>query len=91
MRALGVLLLLGVANFAPILAARFLGTRFDVPLDGGLTLPDGRPLFGPGKTLRGVLAAIVCTAGAAPLVDTDALLGAALGAGAMAGDLLASF
>ena len=91
MRVLSVLLLLGVANLAPILAARLLGTRFDAPLDGGLTLPDGRPLFGPGKTLRGVLAAILCTAGAAPLLATDALLGAALGAGAMAGDLLASF
>ena len=91
MQALRILLLLGVANLAPILTARLLGARFGIPLDGGLILPDGRPLFGPGKTLRGVLAAILCTAIAAPLLATNALLGAALAAGAMAGDLLASF
>jgi CDP-diglyceride synthetase len=91
MQALRILLLLGVANLAPILVAWLLGARFDTPLDGGLTLADGRPLFGPGKTLRGVLVSILCTAGTAPLLATDAALGAALGAGAMAGDLLASF
>jgi CDP-2,3-bis-(O-geranylgeranyl)-sn-glycerol synthase len=91
MQALRILLLLGLANLVPILTARVLGRWFAVPLDGGLILPDGRPLFGPGKTLRGVLASILCTAGAASLLAMDAALGAALGAGAMGGDLLASF
>ena len=91
MPELRVLLLLGIANFAPILATRLLGTRFATPLDGGYVMPDGRPIFGAGKTLRGVLIAILCTTIAAPFLAVDALLGAALAAGAMAGDLLASF
>lgn len=91
MHALHVLLLLGVANFAPIVATRLLGARFATPLDGGLQLRDGYRLFGAGKTVRGVLVSVCCTTGAAPLLDTDAVLGAALAMGAMAGDLLASF
>lgn len=91
MLELRVLLLVGIANFAPILATRLLGTRFAKPLDGGHTMPDGRPVFGSGKTLRGILVSILCTAAAAPLLAMDAALGAALAAGAMAGDLLASF
>lgn len=91
MQELRILVLLGIANFAPIVAARLLGARFATPVDGGLILPDGRPLFGAGKTLRGVLASILCTAAAAPLLGVGPGLGAALAAGAMAGDLLASF
>lgn len=91
MQDLHVLLLLGVANFAPIVATRLLGTRFATPLDGGYTMRDGRPVFGPGKTLRGVLISILCTAIVAPLLAMDAILGAGLAVGAMAGDLLASF
>jgi len=91
MQDLRVLLLLGIANFAPILATRLLGGRLATPLDGGASMPDGRPVFGAGKTLRGVLLSILCTASAAPLVSLNPLLGAGLAAGAMAGDLFASF
>jgi len=91
MQDLRVLLLLGIANFAPILATRLLGARFATPLDCGHVMPDGRPVFGAGKTLRGVLASILCTAVVAPFLAIDAVLAAALAAGAMAGDLLASF
>lgn len=91
MQSLRVLVLLGVANLAPILATRLLGTRYATPLDGGRLLSDGRPVFGAGKTLRGVLISILCTTIVAPLLTMDALLGAGLAVGAMAGDLLASF
>lgn len=91
MQSLRVLLLLGIANFVPILVARLLGGQFAAPVDGGRRLADGRPVFGSGKTLRGVLASILCTAAVAWLLAMDAVLGAALAAGAMAGDLLASF
>lgn len=86
-----VLLLLGVANGAPILASRLLGGRFGRPLDGGITLADGRPLFGASKTIRGLVLSIVCTALAAILLGFDWVAGAGLGATSMAGDLVSSF
>lgn len=91
MQELRVLLLLGIANFAPILATRLLGARFATPLDRGHLLPDGQPVFGTGKTLRGIVVSILCTTVIASFLAMDAVLGAALAAGAMAGDLLASF
>lgn len=91
MQALGILLLLGAANLAPILATRMMGARLNAALDGGLILPDGRALFGAGKTLRGIISAILVTSIVAALIGMGALLGAAIGAAAMAGDLAASF
>lgn len=86
-----VLLLLTVANNAPIAAKRVLGARWTAALDGGLMLPDGRPLLGPSKTWRGLVAAILLTAIAAPLLGFSVATGAATGGLAMAGDALASF
>jgi len=86
-----LLLLLAVANAAPIVAARLLGARWRAPLDGGLRFVDGRPLFGRSKTVRGVIAAIVATALAAPALGIAPQIGAILGATAMAGDALSSF
>lgn len=83
--------LLVVANGAPILASRLLRRRLAFPLDGGLTLWDGRPLFGASKTARGVIVAIVAAAAGAPLLALDWWIGALLGLGAMAGDLFSSF
>lgn len=88
---LRVLLLLGAANGAPILASRLLRERWDAPLDGGRTWRDGRPILGSSKTFRGILAAAVCTAGIAPLLGFSAWTGLAVAAGAMTGDLLSSF
>ena len=89
--ALKLLLLIGVANSAPILAKRWLGTRASLPLDGGLRFFDGERLLGPSKTLRGVAAAVAATALAAPWLGLTAANGAAIGAAAMAGDALSSF
>ena len=86
-----LLLLLGVANFAPIVAARLFGARWRVPLDGGWHFVDGRPLFGRSKTLRGVVAAIAATSLAAPALGIAPGIGAIVGATAMAGDALSSF
>lgn len=91
MQALLVLALLGIANFAPILATRLCGARWSMPLDGGMVLADARPLFGEGKTLRGLAASLLCTAAAAWALGAGAALGAGIAAVAMAGDLLASF
>jgi CDP-2,3-bis-(O-geranylgeranyl)-sn-glycerol synthase len=88
---LRLLLLLGVANSAPIVARRLLGDRWAAPLDFGLNFVDGRPLLGPGKTIRGVVAAVVATALAAWALGIAAQVGALVGAMSMAGDALASF
>jgi hypothetical protein len=88
---LKLLILLIIANGAPILARNLLGDRFTWPLDGGLKTTAGSPLLGHSKTLRGLLFAIGITALTAPLLAIDWRWGAAIGALAMLGDLLASF
>jgi hypothetical protein len=86
-----VLVLLGVANGTPIFATRLFGQRFSAPLDGALRLPDGRPLFGPSKTVRGLVLSLVCTTLAAHLLGLEWITGAGLAAASMLGDLLSSF
>jgi CDP-2,3-bis-(O-geranylgeranyl)-sn-glycerol synthase len=86
-----ILVLLGVANGTPIFASRLLGKRFNAPLDGGLKLPDGRPLFGPSKTVRGLVLSVVCTMLAAALLGFEWITGAGLASASMFGDLLSSF
>ena len=88
---LQLLILLAVANTAPLLGKRALGDRLAWPLDGGLTFFDGRPLFGASKTLRGLVLALLATAAAGALVGLDWRIGSIVGAAAMAGDLLSSF
>lgn len=86
-----VLLLLAVANVAPIVAKHLLGGRWNLPLDGGIRFVDGRPLLGASKTVRGLAAAVVATALAAALLGRPIIVGAALGALSMLGDALSSF
>jgi CDP-diglyceride synthetase len=86
-----LLILLTVANGTPVVAKLLLGNRFSRPLDGNLELPDGRPLFGRSKTIRGVLLAVLATSVSAPLLGLDLGIGAIVGAIAMAGDLCSSF
>ena len=85
------LLLLWIANGAPILAARLLGKHWATPIDFGYHLWDQHPLFGKSKTWRGLLSAILLTAPAAMLVGFDLGWGLLLGTLAMGGDLLSSF
>lgn len=89
--AIRLLLLLACANTAPLVAKRCCPRLAAWPLDGGLRFVDGRPLLGSSKTVRGVLAAVLATALAAPLLGLPPALGAAFGALAMAGDAAASF
>jgi hypothetical protein len=62
------LFLLVVANGAPIIAWDICRERWNWPVDGGRIFYDGRPLLGPRKTVRGLLAASVATGCTAPLV-----------------------
>jgi CDP-2,3-bis-(O-geranylgeranyl)-sn-glycerol synthase len=85
------ILLLSIAHGAPVLLAKVFGNRFSYPLDAGRLFLDRRPLFGPSKTIRGVLVSVAMTAAAAPLLDLDMAGGALFGAMAVLGDLFSSF
>jgi hypothetical protein len=85
------LVLLTLANGTPVIAKRIFGRRFSRPLDGGIIFRDQRPLLGPSKTIRGVLASIVITTAGAPLVGLAPGIGALVAGTAMAGDLFSSF
>jgi len=85
------LLLLIVANGAPILARRFLRHRFYRPIDGGLILADGQPMLGPSKTWRGLFASLLLTAVMAWVLDLSAVFGLLFATLTMGGDLLTSF
>ena len=86
-----LLIVLVVANAAPILAHRALRERLALPVDLGATLPDATPLLGRDKTWRGVLASIAASAAAAWALGWPPATGAMLGAASMAGDLSSSF
>jgi hypothetical protein len=86
-----LVLLLVIANATPVIMSMLLGDRWKEPLDRGLLLPDGHPLLGTSKTVRGLLGSISICALLAPLFDLDHLQGAGFGALAMLGDLVSSF
>jgi len=90
--ALGkLIILLSLANGSPIIAKWILGETFANPIDGGAQFVDGRPLFGPSKTIRGVVVSLLVTALGAPLLGLPIWIGLLVAAAAMAGDLLSSF
>src|SRR5215472_240031 len=74
-----------------LFAKKGLGDRFAQPVDGGLPLPVGQPLFGPAKTVRGVIFSILANPLAAWLMGFDWQVGALIAAGSVAGDLFSSF
>jgi len=86
-----LVLLLIIANAVPVITSLLLGHRWNRPLDGGLKLPDHRPLLGPSKTIRGVLASVLVTALVAPLFGLSAAAGAGFACLAMLGDISSSF
>lgn len=88
---LKLLLLVGVANGAALFGRTVFRDRFAFPVDAGLALPDGRPLFGPSKTVRGVALALSVTPLAAWALGLPATTGLLIGAFAMLGDLTSSF
>lgn len=87
---LDLVLLLIVANGAPMVLSAVLGHR-GYPVDCGLTLGDGRELFGPSKTWRGLGISILATGFIAWLMGLGAAFGGVYAAFAMLGDLTSSF
>jgi CDP-2,3-bis-(O-geranylgeranyl)-sn-glycerol synthase len=88
---LPLLFLLTLANGTPLMARKFLGNRLSYPVDGDHEFVDGRPWFGPAKTLRGIACAVLVTTAGAPLVGLEWKIGLMVGALAMVGDLFSSF
>lgn len=88
---LNALVLLLVANGAPILARKLFNHRFDQPLDRDMMFLDGRPLLGPKKTYLGLIASVIMTPLAAVLLNLTAWVGVLVASLAMLGDLLSSF
>lgn len=85
------ILLLTLANGAPVVAKKLLRGRLAFPLDAGARFIDGQPLLGPSKTIRGVVCSVVATAVVAPLLGLSLATGGLVAALAMIGDLLSSF
>lgn len=88
---LQLLILVTVANGLPVLAKRAFGDRWNRPLDAGVSLRDGQPLFGHAKTIRGIVLSLIATPLAALLIGLPWRLGFVVAAAAMGGDLLSSF
>ena len=89
--ALKVLALALSANGAPVIGKRLFGTRWAIPLDGGLTFLDGRPLLGSSKTVRGLALSLAATTLVALALGYGWQLGLAYSALTMSGDALSSF
>ena len=85
------LVLLIAANGAPVITNKVLGNRLTRPMDNGLILADGYPLFGSSKTWRGLFSAVFFATVVAILFGLQPLTGVLFGALTIAGDLMASF
>lgn len=86
-----LLILLLLANGAPVIAWSLFKDHGNLPVDFGIRLVDGQPVFGPSKTWRGLFASLIATACSAPLLALPWETGLRVAAAAMLGDLLASF
>jgi CDP-2,3-bis-(O-geranylgeranyl)-sn-glycerol synthase len=86
-----LLILIAVANGMPVLAKKLFGESFAYPLDGGARFFDERPIFGPSKTVRGLVLSLLITPLFAVLLGLQWELGALIAGAVMAGDLLSSF
>jgi hypothetical protein len=85
------LVLLAVANGTPVMVKRVFGARADHAIDCGVRLADGRFMFGPSKTVRGVISSVIATALIAAAVGLTVYAGVVIALGAMGGDLASSF
>lgn len=85
------LIILGLANGAPILAARIFGDGFSLPIDAGCVAADGRRILGDSKTWRGIVSAFLLALPVAVWLDWSPLMAFTAIALSMLGDLCSSF
>ena len=86
-----ILLLILVANGAPMLISYLFSHRMSLPVDFGLRLKDQQPLFGVTKTWRGIIASIAATVAVSYLLYHEVAIGLFIALLAMCGDLFSSF
>jgi CDP-2,3-bis-(O-geranylgeranyl)-sn-glycerol synthase len=86
-----LLLLIIIANGSPILIRLLLNDDFKLAVDFGQKLPDKNRLFGPSKTWRGIVAALLATMTAAWSLGYSAETGLLVAIYATLGDLGSSF
>ena len=86
-----LVVLLTVANGAPVIATKLFGTLLNQPLDRGASFVDGRPILGPSKTVREIVLSIMATTAFAPILGFDWIGGLIVASAAMIGDLSSSF
>lgn len=86
-----LLILIWLVNVAPPIIVLVFDSKWNLPVDGGYLLPDGRPLFGKNKTVRGVLAGIITGGLIGLALEFPLWLGLGAGTLSMLGDLLSSF
>ena len=90
-QVLVLVMLVVIANVTPVIFSLLLAKRWNAPIDGGLRLYDRRPLLGPSKTIRGVLASVLTTTLLAPSFGFAPAAGAGFAGLAMLGDMFSSF
>lgn len=86
-----LLLLIIIANGAPILLRALLKNNYNLAVDFGKKLPDRQRVFGRSKTWRGIVAALIVTAIAAVLLGYSPQTGMLVAGYAILGDLFSSF
>jgi CDP-2,3-bis-(O-geranylgeranyl)-sn-glycerol synthase len=95
MLELKLFILITVANGAPIIAReiskRIFGKPDSCPVDSGFKLADNNYLFGPSKTVRGIIASLIFTAVIGYLLNIPIPVSLSIALFAMLGDLLSSF
>ena len=86
-----ILLLILVANGAPVLISYLFSHRMSLPVDFGIQLKDQQPIFGATKTWRGIIASIAATVAVSYLLYHEVAIGLSIALLAMCGDLFSSF
>lgn len=86
-----LVVLLTVANGAPVIAAKLFGKFLNQALDRNAAFVDGRPIFGPSKTLRGIVLSLAATTAFAPILGFQWTDGLIIASAAMIGDLSSTF
>lgn len=88
---LDILILIVIANAAPVITRFIFSEKNLLAIDFGLKLKDQQALFGKTKTWAGIISSLSLTSICAYLLNYDISSGLIISSLAMTGDLLTSF
>lgn len=89
--SLVLFVMLVLANGVPVVVARVFKQRWRAPVDGDRRWSDGRPIFGPSKTWRGLVSGVLCCTAFSMVIGLGLVFGLLFSILALWGDLLSSF